>query len=108
MRVRIKKISAVEGADCPTVAPGVWKCGQDNGDVSPPVEYEVEGELLWDVAVGRPCLLYRDKRNGVAAYGVFKTSRVTSVTDTGFTTLNSVYEMERLDGESDTEDAETA
>jgi hypothetical protein len=66
--------------------------GQYKGDShSIPVEYNLEGVLSYDIEVGKQVVVGRTKRNGVEAYGVFSTSRVTEVGDKYFKTQNSVY-----------------
>jgi hypothetical protein len=71
--------------------------GQYQGDShSIPVEYNLEGELIYDIEVGKPVVVGRTKRNGVEAYGVFNTSRVTEVGNNYFKTKNSVYSYKFL------------
>jgi hypothetical protein len=47
--------------------------------------------LSYDIEVGKSVVVGRTKRNGVEAYGVFSTSRVTEVGNNYFKTMNSVY-----------------
>ncbi len=71
--------------------------GQYQGDShSIPVEYNLEGELIYDIEVGKQVIVGRTKRNGVEAYGIFSTSRVTEVGNNYFKTLNSVYSYKFL------------
>jgi hypothetical protein len=71
--------------------------GQYQGDShSIPVEYNLEGVLSYDIEVGKPVVVGRTKRNGVDAYGMFTTSRVTEVGDNYFKTQNSVYSYKYL------------
>ena len=71
--------------------------GQYQGDShSIPVEYNLEGELIYDIEVGKQVVVGRTKRNGVEAYGVFSTSTVTEVGDNYFKTKNSVYSYKFL------------
>jgi hypothetical protein len=71
--------------------------GQYQGDShSIPVEYNLEGELIYDIEVGKHVVVGRTKRNGVEAYGVFNTSRVTEVGTNYFKTKNSVYSYKFL------------
>ena len=71
--------------------------GQYQGDShSIPVEYNLEGILSYDIEVGKSVVVGRTKRNGVEAYGVFTTSRVTEVGDKYFKTQNSVYSYKLL------------
>ena len=61
-----------------------------------PIEYNLEGVLSYDIEVGKPVVVGRTKRNGVEAYGVFSTSRVTEVGNNYFKTMNSVYSYKFL------------
>ena len=61
-----------------------------------PIEYNLDGVLSYDIEVGKPVVVGRTKRNGVEAYGVFTTSRVTEVGDKYFKTQNSVYSYKFL------------
>lgn len=61
-----------------------------------PIEYNLEGVLSYDIEVGKPVVVGRTKRNGVEAYGVFSTSRVTEVGNNYFKTQNSVYSYKFL------------
>ena len=61
-----------------------------------PVEYNLEGVLSYDIEVGKSVVVGRTKRNGVEAYGVFSTSRVTEVGNNYFKTQNSVYSYKFL------------
>jgi hypothetical protein len=66
--------------------------GQYQGDShSIPVEYNLEGILSFPIEVGESVIVQRTKRNGVEAYGMFSTSRVTEVGDKYFKTRNSLY-----------------
>jgi len=56
-----------------------------------PIEYNLEGYLMYEIAVGKSVFVDRIKRNGVEVRGVFTTSRVTEVGDNYFKTQNSVY-----------------
>ena len=71
--------------------------GQYQGDShSIPVEYNLEGILSFPIQVGESVIVQRTKRNGVEAYGVFSTSRVTEVGNNYFKTKNSVYSYKFL------------
>jgi hypothetical protein len=92
--IRIKKLAAISNPASPTPDKESFKPGQDNGPVSLPVDYEIEGNLKYPIEQGRQVLVDRTKRNGVVMPGFFATSPVTSMSDTHFTTLNSQYEYE--------------
>ena len=71
--------------------------GQYQGDShSIPVEYNLEGSLIYDIEVGKNVIVDRTKRNGVEVRGMFTTSRVTEVGDNYFKTQNSVYSYKLL------------
>ena len=71
--------------------------GKPNDNYSSiPIEYNLEGVLSYDIEVGKPVVVGRTKRNGVDAYGMFTTSRVTEVGDMYFITRNSVYSYKFL------------
>ena len=71
--------------------------GQYQGNShSIPVEYNLEGILSFPIQVGEGVVVQRTKRNGVEAYGIFSTSRVTEVGNNYFKTLNSVYSYKFL------------
>jgi hypothetical protein len=75
--------------------PETYQYGQLN-DVSVPIDYTVEGELIEPITIGRGVFVNRSKRNGVAAPGIFQTSPVVKIKKNGFETQNSVYLVENL------------
>ncbi len=92
MRIKIKKIAANPGgALAREAADHVAGIGDHGDGLSLPVEYEIEGELASPIKVGESVLVYRDRRNGQKADGIFQTSKVLEVSPEGFRTLNSVY-----------------
>ena len=98
-KVKITKLGAVENPVYPTPNYNEYKQGEDNGNVSLPVEYWLEGYLLNEPTVGSSVLVQRTSRNGVNCVGSFFTSKVTKITDTGFETQNSVYQVDILEHE---------
>ena len=91
MRIKIKKIAANPGGALAREAAD-HIAGTDQGDgMSLPVEYEIEGELASPIEVGKSVLVYRDRRNGQRADGIFQTTKVLEVSPEGFRTRNSVY-----------------
>lgn len=100
LKVRIKKLCPTEKPDYPTPHWDSYIPGEDNGNVSIPMDYEVEGYLMSPIVVGKPVQLARTKRNGLPIDGVFQTSKVTAQTEIGFTTKNSVYEVEVIQEET--------
>lgn len=95
-KVKISKLSKVENAlyDAPPIHDYVM--GEDNGNVSLPIDYWLEGFLTEELAVGNPIVVSRTNRNGVEIGGIFTTSTVTEITKDGFKTLNSVYKLEYI------------
>lgn len=96
MKARLKKLKSVENpyyptADGATYIPGALNA---NGQVSPPVDYEVEGNILYPIEIGKPVIMDRQKRNGVVARGIFQTSKVVKIEENLLYTYNSVYELE--------------
>jgi len=95
-KIYIEKLAEVSGG-LPARSKEEHIDGQYQGDShSIPVEYNLEGVLSYDIEVGKPVVVGRTKRNGVEAYGVFTTSRVTEVGDKYFKTKNSVYSYKFL------------
>ena len=91
MRTKIRKIAAASGgAEARAWGDHVPGADIDDGK-SLPVEYEIEGELVCPIQVGKCVRVARDKRNGVPATGAFITSPVVEVSTYGFRTKNSVY-----------------
>jgi hypothetical protein len=90
-KIYIEKLAEVEGGLAARQKHN-HKDGRDHFDnYSLPIEYNLEGELINDIEVGKSVVVSRTKRNGVDAYGTFKTSRVTDVGENYFKTQNSVY-----------------
>ena len=95
-KIYIEKLAEVSGG-LPARSKEEYIDGQYQGDShSIPVEYNLEGVLSYDIEVGKPVVVGRTKRNGVDAYGMFTTSRVTEVGDNYFKTQNSVYSYKYL------------
>jgi len=95
-QIYIEKLAEVPGG-LPALKMEEHIDGQYQGDShSIPVEYNLEGVLSYDIEVGKPVVVGRTKRNGVDAYGMFTTSRVTEVGDNYFKTKNSVYSYKFL------------
>jgi hypothetical protein len=96
MKVRITKIAKADNAlyDAPPIHDYVM--GEDNGAVSLPIEYWLEGFINEKPTVGEGLVVSRTSRNGVEVSGIFTTSEITEITDKGFKTLNSVYKLEYI------------
>jgi hypothetical protein len=95
-KIYIEKLAEVSGG-LPARSKEEYIDGQYQGDShSIPVEYNLEGNLVYDIEVGHVVIVERTKRNGVEAYGMFSTSRVTEVGNNYFKTQNSVYSYKFL------------
>ena len=96
-KIYIEKLAEVPGG-LPARSMDEHIMGKPNYDnySSIPIEYNLEGVLSYDIEVGKSVVVGRTKRNGVEAYGVFTTSRVTEVGDNYFKTQNSVYSYKLL------------
>lgn len=92
--VRVKKVAAVGSPLYPTATPEQYTPGAENPGVSPPIEYEVEGHLLFPIEVGQSIFLDRRKRNGEEVRGTFRSSQVQSIDGNKVNTFNSVYLVE--------------
>lgn len=96
-RIRIEKI-----AENPGGFPANPKDRHDAGvgqdpNFSLPIDYWIEGLLMYELAIGEPVQVMRDIRNGIQIDGFFQTSPVTELTETQFKTHNSVYNYRYLD-----------
>ncbi len=95
-KIYIEKLAEVSGG-LPARSMEEHIDGQYQGDShSIPVEYNLEGILSFPIQVGEGVVVQRTKRNGVEAYGIFSTSRVTEVGNNYFKTKNSVYSYKFL------------
>lgn len=99
--VKISKIGIAANALYPTPAVEEYIPGEDNGAVSLPVSYTVEGYLVSPIKKTQHITVQREKRNGISVAGFFSTSEVeklTKINDTNYVveTLNSVYTVEYL------------
>ena len=95
-QIYIEKLAEVTGG-LPAIKMEEHIAGESQGDnYSIPVEYNLEGYLLYEIEVGKNVFIDRTKRNGVDVRGVFTTSRVTEVGDKYFKTQNSVYSYKFL------------
>ena len=102
--VKIRKLRRVEGG----LAPGdhTYIPGTLNGNVSLPLDYELEGYELDKPQILSTYNVFRTKRNGVAVAGLFESTQVSDITEdrnpeTGrrrvtLVTANSVYEVEYI------------
>ena len=95
-QIYIEKLSEVPGG-LPAIKMEEHIAGESQGDnYSIPVEYNLEGSLIYDIEVGKNVIVERTKRNGEEVCGMFTTSRVTEVGASYFKTQNSVYSYKFL------------
>ena len=94
--IYIEKLAEVEGG-LPARSMEEHNMGKPNDRyTSIPIEYNVEGYLLYEIEVGKNVFIDRIKRNGEEVRGLLTTSRVTEVGDKYFKTQNSVYSYKFL------------
>ena len=97
MRIRIEKIAEAQGGH-PANDRKLHVDGQEQDEnVSLPLEYTIEGDLLGTISVGKPVVVARDTRNGVKVLGIFTTSAVQEMNESTFKTRNSVYNFKFLE-----------
>lgn len=96
MKIKLTKINKVDNPRYPTPEATNYIPGIDNGKVSLPIDYWVEGNAMFEPEVGECMIVDRTSRNGEPIRGVMHTSVITKITEDGFETLNSVYKLERL------------
>ena len=95
-QIYIEKLAEVTGG-LPARSMDEHIMGKPNDSYSSiPIEYNLEGNLINDIKVGKNVFIDRTKRNGVDVRGMFTTSRVTEVGDNYFKTQNSVYSYKLL------------
>ena len=95
-QIYIEKLAEVTGG-LPAIKMEEHIAGESQGNnYSVPVEYNLEGSLIYDIEVGKNVIVERIKRNGVEVRGLFTTSRVTEVGNNYFKTKNSLYSYKFL------------
>ena len=95
-QIYIEKLAEVPGG-LPAIKMEEHIAGESQGDnYSIPVEYNLEGSLIYDIEVGKNVIVERTKRNGEEVCGMFTTSRVTEVGNNYFKTQNTVYSYKFL------------
>jgi hypothetical protein len=100
MHVRVRKIGAVAKPVSPSAEWSRYILGEDNGDVSLPIEYELEGHAMADPVLNKPYIIACNKRNGVVCDGIFTSTPIKSITTTGYgqiiETANTIYTIHHL------------
>jgi len=97
MKVKITKIAQAPDARFQSAKMDQYVPGQINDNLSLPIEYWCEGNLIRPIEIGRPLVIARTIRNGVEATGTMITSEVTSIKHDQITTKNSIYNIEYLE-----------
>jgi len=93
-KIKIQKLAAVEGGLQPIAKEEHVDGTRQAPDLSLPIEYTIEGQLIDPIEEGMPVQVLRTKRNDVECLGHFMTSLVTEHCPIvgRFKTLNSVYQ----------------
>jgi hypothetical protein len=91
--IRLEKLAAVPGAERATPSADNFIPGQNNGNVSLPVAYTVDGILNYNIEKDHQLSLTRLKRNGVESLGVTITSPITLIENDLLYTENSIYRL---------------
>ena len=98
--VKITKLSECENPKYKSAAWDGYVLGINNGDVSLPIEYQIEGELLAEIKEGKSIHVERTSRNGIKSFGYFTSSVVSEVIEKEggrlVKTGNSVYFVEEI------------
>lgn len=95
--IRLTKLSPSADPLYPTSTKESWKYGEFNREVSPPIDYTVEGYIYSDPKVGIPLRIDRYKRNEVEVLGEMITSKIVKWDGLNLETLNSKYTLVYLD-----------
>ena len=94
--IQLTKIGVAAEPIYPPGDPETYKYGQNNDNVSLPVEYTLNGVLLGDIRPGDTIHLRRYERNGLPVPGEFRTSEVVRVVGNIAHTKNSQYRITAL------------
>ena len=101
-KYRLTKINKVENPIAKTASSvDEYRNSLDESEeLSPSIDYYVEGTLLTEPTIGQSLEIERTNRNGVEIYGVMSTTRIKSIEQMdGYIELrteNSVYRLEEL------------
>ena len=91
--VIVRKIDRCKSPVCEPGDFATWNFGGDNGHLSLPVKYEMEGTLLAPLQVGGNIKLHRTRRNDVVAEGAFTSSPIMRIEGDLVETYNSLYRI---------------
>ena len=93
MKIKITKRGEVVGG-LPAASKDEYVAGtQGIEGKSIPVDYWLEGDLIYPIRVGERVQVNRTTRNGVECTGFFISSPVTLIVESTFYTANSVYDF---------------
>lgn len=100
-QIRVRKVSASANPQVRTPSKEEHVPGEAAPITSLPVDYEMEGELLADLSIGKGLYMFRTKRNGIERPGITETSmiidmRLEELSDLVLETENSIYTVHRL------------
>lgn len=96
MKIKLTKISECNNPVVKASSKKSFKPGEDNGDVSLPVDYNLTGWTMRPIIIGKTMAVLRDTRNGVECEGIFTSSIVKEIKDNLITTQNSIYKIEYI------------
>ena len=97
MKLKIKKLSAVENPVVASASKESYECGSiPTKDESLFVDYEI-GIADHLPEEGKSFKMLRTERNGVSVLGIFQTSIVTKTEYNRFHTTNSIYQWEEVE-----------
>lgn len=100
--VRLQKVRATDHPDTPPGDSATYRYGEQCDTHSLPVEYELQGWLGEDPAVGKCVSILRCQRGGIARLGLFTSSKVARVSQGEFQTRNSIYRYTEIPFETGT------
>jgi hypothetical protein len=95
--VKIIKLKAAQNPQTPSGRWDTYQIGSRNNRESLPVDYEMIGDLLFEIEVGYPVIMRCVERNGTPCDSVFTSTPVLEITEGGFRTANSIYLMEPVE-----------
>lgn len=96
MKIRVQKLSEAPNCIVNACPPEAYVYGGPN-NLSVPVDYTIEGFLLFPIKIGEPVVVNRTSRNGVQVNGIFKSTEVVALEGNTFQTKNSIYKFEYIE-----------
>lgn len=89
--VILRKIGISPRPDVPAAPPGLEDQPADSPHHSLPLDYEMEGDLLEPLQIGRTIRLRRYRRNHVKIDGNFESTPIVAIREPFVETRNSIY-----------------